>query len=289
MYELEKYKGRDTRYTCPVCGQAHKFTRYINIDDGEYLASYVGKCDREINCGYHFPPRQYFAANGIEQKYTSIAKPKLKQVLPSTHPYTLVDKSRELELILSNSFVLFLNDVVGPEMTEDLVNLYNIGATKDGGVVFWQLDYDYTIRAGKIMYYSKDGHREGVNWIHSKQKIENFNLVQCFFGEHLLGDNKEARVYIVESEKTALIAHAFYPDIIWLAAGSIHGLKSQRKMKVLHGRDVKLYPDTGAFDLWNKIAEEHGFHISKLLEINATKQEQVKGFDLADYLVQFKM
>ena len=60
-YTLEPYKGPDSRHTCPACGAAHKFARYIDNATGQYIADEVGRCDREDSCGYHLKPREYFS------------------------------------------------------------------------------------------------------------------------------------------------------------------------------------------------------------------------------------
>jgi rubredoxin len=66
-FQLEKYRGPSTRYTCPECGKKKEFTRYIDIDTGNYIADHVGKCNREINCGYHYTPKQYFEENKLSR------------------------------------------------------------------------------------------------------------------------------------------------------------------------------------------------------------------------------
>ena len=63
-YQLERYRGRGTRYTCPQCGRKHTFTRYIDTDNNNiYISENVGKCNRLDKCGYHYTPRQYFTDN----------------------------------------------------------------------------------------------------------------------------------------------------------------------------------------------------------------------------------
>ena len=51
---------------------------------------------------------------------------------------------------------------------------YRLGATRDGSVLFWQIDRTGKVRTGKVMQYNpEDGHRikggqtSAVNWIHS--------------------------------------------------------------------------------------------------------------------------
>ena len=58
---LERYRsGGSNRYVCPQCGRKKCFTRYVNLETGEYVADECGKCDHTASCGYHYPPRQYF-------------------------------------------------------------------------------------------------------------------------------------------------------------------------------------------------------------------------------------
>ena len=63
-YQLERYRGRGTRYSCPQCGRKYCFTRYIDTEDNnKYLSDNVGKCNRLDKCGYHYTPKQYFTDN----------------------------------------------------------------------------------------------------------------------------------------------------------------------------------------------------------------------------------
>ena len=63
-YQLEKYKGRGTRYNCPQCGRKYTFTKYIDTyNNNIYVNDRVGKCNRLDKCGYHYTPRQYFEDN----------------------------------------------------------------------------------------------------------------------------------------------------------------------------------------------------------------------------------
>ena len=95
---------------------------------------------------------------------------------------------------------------------------------------------------------------------------------------------------IVESEKSALIASAVFPDLIWLAAGNLNGL-SLEKCQVLKNRKVTLFPDLGAFEKWSDkamIIEKEcncKINISTLLEDIATPEAKSKGFDIADYII----
>jgi len=117
-----------------------------------------------------------------------------------------------------------------------------------------------------------------------------FNLQQCFFGEHLLKIYPDKPVAIVKSEKSAIIAGCIMPELIWLAAGNINGL-SVEKCLVLKGREIILYPDLGAYEKWSlkatKIKEKCNckITISTLLEDEATDTDRGNGLDIADYII----
>ena len=60
MYNLQKYNGINSRYTCPRCGRKRCFTLYVD-EKGEPLHESVGRCDHSSSCAYHYTPKQYFA------------------------------------------------------------------------------------------------------------------------------------------------------------------------------------------------------------------------------------
>ena len=63
-YQLERYRGRGTRHTCPQCHRKQSFTRYIDTHNNNiYISDNVGKCNRLDKCGYHYTPKQYFEDN----------------------------------------------------------------------------------------------------------------------------------------------------------------------------------------------------------------------------------
>ena len=63
-YQLERYRGRGSRYVCPQCGRKYVFTRYVDThNNNTYLSDNVGKCNRLDKCGYHYTPKQYFEDN----------------------------------------------------------------------------------------------------------------------------------------------------------------------------------------------------------------------------------
>jgi len=295
-YQLEPYKGSATRYTCPECQKNIKsFTRYIDSITGKYLDPSVGRCNREIECGYHFTPKQYLAESksSFDSNKTTLIRKRI-DVPKKPISFTPFDIFKEtLTGFDGNYFINFLECFIGTEKTDQIVKRYFLGTSNfpPGSTIFWQIDQFRKIRGGKIILYNSQsgkrvkGEYSHPTWFHSIYRLEDYNLSQCFFGEHLLIDNDKT-VAIVESEKTACICSVFKPEIVWLASGGVSQLSSE-KCKVLKGRKVILYPDLGAFDKWKKIADKENYNISSYLEKIATPEERACGLDLADYLINF--
>lgn len=289
-YSLDK---SSKKYICPKCRQ-NTFVLYIDHHTGNPLHSTVGKCDRSNNCRYHYPPKQYFTDNHIpfDSKKEYVARPKPQpKPQPSFIDIELLKKS--LSNYEQNQFVQWLVGIVGEKRASEAIGRYFVGTTRNGGTCFWQIDLQKKIRTGKVIVYGEDGHRRKdimppVQWVHSILKPD-FILSQCLFGEHLLGDATK-KVAIVESEKTAVIASIYLPDMIWLACGGSEGLNSDR-CSVLKGRNVVLFPDSGQYDKWRAKAKLLSrictASVSLLIEQHATEQEWEAGFDVADYLVRF--
>jgi Domain of unknown function (DUF6371) len=306
MYCLQKYKGISTRHTCPSCGQKQSFTLYLDSTTNNPIHQTVGKCNRESKCGYHYTPKQYFMDNpspSVDTRHATSNIPNTtKQIAPpqpaGTIPFSFVEKSTSYR----SNFVRFLCEILTDEQIHSIGENYALGATKNKEVIFWQIDIHGKVRTGKIMQYNSETgrrlkHESGaIDWVHNKLKKsgslpEDYNLQQCFFGEHLLKLYPNKPVAIVESEKSALIASAVFPDLVWLGAGNLNGL-SIEKCQVLKGRNVTLFPDLGAFEKWNQKTVEIQKHInckislSTLLENEATDTDRVNGFDIADYLIE---
>lgn len=287
---LEPYRGMGSRYACPGCGHKKTFTRYIDVNTGKHIADTVGRCDREVNCGYHLTPKQYFKAGGIQAVTMPV---RAKRRPPSFIPPALYERS--FLRYDENNFVQFLTGRFGREAAIALVNKYHIGTSKlwQGATVFWQLDRECRIRTGKIMLYDvATGRRvkeprNHVAWAHTTLRLPGYELRQCLFGEHLLAHHP-GHIAITESEKTAIIASVYLPQFTWLACGSLNGL-SAAKCGVLRGHRVTLFPDLGCYAKWKAKAKElehiAPMSVSRLLEEKATPQERSQGLDLADYLL----
>ena len=170
---------------------------------------------------------------------------------------------------------------------------YRLGASRQGGVIFWQIDQEGRVRDGKVMYYLSDCHRNKAHkptWVsYLLRRRDPFpnaahETSHCFFGLHLvsekratLGTNPSVQqsekrkvksekcnphcctVAVVEAEKTAVILSELYPQYIWLASGGL-GEVQPDKFRALRGCKVILFPDTDpdgiAYSRWSNAAEE---------------------------------
>ena len=202
MYNLQKYRGISSRYTCPSCGRPRCFTRYVD-EEGKPLHETVGRCDHESSCGYHYTPKQFFAdhpdlkpgKDWREERPAWLDKEKPKELC--VIPDSIV--TRSVRYNYDSDLLTFLRTVIDPVVLEGLIDDYRISVTKSRATIFFQIDVQGRCRTGKIMMYNPEtGHRikdpdvpGRVTWVHSMMKKAgklpaNWELSQCLFGEHLL-------------------------------------------------------------------------------------------------------
>jgi hypothetical protein len=299
-YELTK-KGKGT---CPQCGQK-TLVPYIDKRTGQRTPDKYGKCDRANNCGYHLNPytdgygRKSVADNSFSDLRGYYVRTGFKNAVSEKVETSFIDKrfvNKSITYNDRNVLLRFLREVFPIDAVNKTAAAYRIGTNPDGDTVFWQVDSVGKVRTGKIMRYLDNGHRDkasgSVDWIHRALQLDNFNLVQCLFGEHLLKESKMV-VGIVESEKTALIMSITNPNVTWLATGGLSNWGAvERAAKLLTGKKIILYPDLGGFDAWEtkakKLRENHFFDvtISRIIEEKATDADRVKGLDIADFVLR---
>ncbi|WP_051536136.1 DUF6371 domain-containing protein [Marinilabilia salmonicolor] len=246
------------KFLCPAC-QKRRFVRYYDFEKKQYLPEIVGRCDREVKCGYHYSVTEYFKDQHNLGKNISF-KPLLKKSIDAGRPvdpsfisYEIFSKS--LIHYDKNNFISFLGRLFDKEQIAFLIDEFKIGTSKHwpGATVFWQLDNNGKIRTGKIMLYDpQTGKRVKrdvayIQWVHKILKLKNYHLEQCLFGLHQLPKAGTKHVAIVESEKTAVLMTGFYPAYCWMATGGLSNL-SYSKMKALEGRKIMLYPDLGGWE-----------------------------------------
>lgn len=298
------------KYECPSCGKK-RFVRYIDTSTREFVAAHVGRCDREMSCGYHYSVGQYRKDNTIDDlpisSYRSgrvfenrkMNRERQKTGLPYLSYHYL---KRSMINGLDNHFIQYLSGLFGDKKAHELKCRFNIGASDhwQGATIFWQVDKEGFIRTGKVMLYDpKNGKRvkqpfNHVHWVHSllekKGRLKNFELCQCLFGEHQLKTDGSKVIAVVESEKTAILMSVLMPKYIWLATGGVQNLKWS-VFKVLQGRKIILFPDLGCYGKWKDKAKKLSANsltltVSKLIERYATDSERKAGWDVADYFIR---
>jgi len=301
-FSLQKYEGMKTRFTCPSCENAKRFTRYIDNETKTIIHKDVGRCDRVDGCGYHYPPRDFFKDNDIKIEQSNWGAAKILRKTsncktPSQINYSDVRKC--ISGLDKSSLVQFLYKKLGKEKTAPTLSNYLLGQFyywDNINPVFWQIDVNDKVRTGKFMKYNSiNGKRirkprRFINWMHTVLNYEDYNLVQCLYGEHLLNRYPQKVVGIVESEKTAIIASIFNDDFLWLATGGKSNMKS-KMFEVLSERKVCLFPDINSYDEWCLRADELSsiipdIKVSDLLEKEASEREREEGQDLADFLIR---
>jgi len=301
--EVYRYKldTSSRKFLCPMC-RKKRFVVYIDTIENSIVSKTVGRCDREINCGYHYAPKSYFKNNSISYKpFTNIVSCQPIELTKSYHSISLLEKSSSY--INENNFIVYLNSIFSQEDVFYIIKTYHLGTATfwKNATIFWQVDELNNLRAGKMIVYGKNGKRTNfINWVHSYQLknklITEFNLNQCLFGLHLIYGNKKC-VAIVESEKTACVMSVIFDKYIWLASGTLNGLNLE-KMNPLKDRKIVLYPDLGLpkngcspFENWSRKMNQFrqmGFDISisNLLEKNANEEQKRYGYDIADYFLK---
>src|SRR5690554_6736775 len=296
-YILEKYSSKSKK-TCPSCGRAKCFTRYIDTESGQYINDNVGICDHKNSCGYHLPPKEFKEFNDLRDFKNFRPIQKKEKTLCEIDPYYM---KLALQSEIMSDFETFLRSKFNQDEVDMATERYFLSSNKDGHVVYWQIDNLSRIRTGKIMAYNPiTGKRlkednlkiKPLTWVHSELKRQmlldkDWQLSQCLFGLHLLNQFPNQRVNIVEGEKTAVIMSILFPDKLWMSTGGYDGLNKEKLMP-LKGRQIRLFPDLGCYDGWLVKAEvimrQSGLKIgvSKCLE-ECDKDLGLKdGDDLAD-------
>lgn len=163
---------------------------------------------------------------------------------------------------------------------------YCVAGTRNGWVMFWQIDEQGVVRCGKMMLYQDDGHRnkEKKNhprWLYNQPghynergdyipgprdilKPDEHRILHPLFGMHLLNKHPDAVVNVVESEKTAVIMANYYgqPDAqLWMACGGLSWLDDNLdSMQPLidQGRTVWLWPDRDGVEKWQQVCDKLG-------------------------------
>tara|TARA_B110001452_G_scaffold227401_1_gene202270 strand:- start:3647 stop:4501 length:855 start_codon:yes stop_codon:yes gene_type:complete len=276
-YELEPYKGQTSRHTCPNCNKKKSFARYID-NDGNYLGDDTGRCNSESSCGYHKKPES-----------NEVVVSNFQYVPPIT---TYLKESDVYTEQFNDNLYKYLITRFDKDAVQSVFKKYLVMSTDKkwrNSTVFYQKDKDGRFRTGKIIQYGTNGKRikepySRIYWSHNF--LDEFVLEQCLFGEHLLDnfDRSKGTIYLVESEKTCLIASLFFKNDLFIATGGLSNL-SPLKLSVLRGLGVDAIPDKGGYDLWKTKLEPMGISVNRIMEDCDTSND---GDDVGDLILTNK-
>lgn len=218
----------------------------------------------------------------LRERISPETRKQVDLMLPS---WPMVDACRADSLDAFQPFI-----AAGKLSVEDMhqaCDRYHLGKTKTGTPIYWMID---------DMNTPLDAHI-GDRWISTllKQReplIANWQVQHCLFGLHLLA-HAMSPAAIVESESSAIVLSALFPETIWLAYATTSHL-SPDLFAPLEGRIVTIYPRTDPTlsnylffqDLVTLTQEYYDIDISvdSTLEDNATPTQKDRCIDLLDFL-----
>ena len=244
---MERLKFSKKGKPCPSCASSDAF--FGLIIDGS-ASETAGKC---FSCGQFFPPQS------VDKKEF------MYRFEQEQEPYKVSDlEFSELQtksLNFNNNFIIGL-------LSRDtnyvkILKKYNVVAFSENVVGFPYIALNGDIRSIKKIEYLNNLKRNrenkfSISWYHYGKTTENQYFKYCFFGEHLL-KTKFKYVGIVESEKTAIIASVFFPDVLFLASGSKSTLANLLTINLLKKKRVIFFPDADAYDNWVEVSKKWAF------------------------------
>jgi len=300
--KLKFSQKRDFKLITPCCIKSNSDGKFANYKD---LPNHYGYCH---SCGKAtLPPIIYKNENGEEfiwdeenNKYVvanmnfTFAKPIENPISNHLTIRKSIPESIVEEFFLNtpeNNLLLYLKSKYGIAKVQDAKEVYALGTTTDGGIVFWTINVNLEVQKCKIVFYNQNGKRNNQFKVPYKNQD---GYLGCLFGEHLLSYEyyKTSTIILVESEKTAIVGYILMPKYAWLAYGGCNGLTTE-KTSVLKGFRVLLIPDLSENAVsiaTKKIIElrQNGINI-KLWDMTEgksdeeLKQEGIYNNDLEDY------
>lgn len=276
------------KHRCPACHKK-RFVRYVDIETQQYLPIEYGKCDREVNCGYHLNPYKNGYAKDknnaiIPPYYNNKVAVKPKQVFIPKEVFYKTRTAYEVNNFIQN----LLNNIAYPFNADDIEKIiaqYHLGTVTKGyckgGTTFPFIDSGNNVRAIQVKTFNKSNHTKNTNFLHAiiekhysnnlkelpkwlKEYNNNDTKVSCLFGEHLLNKYPYNPIALVEAPKTAIYGTLYFgfpnnpKNLLWLAVYNLSSL-NLKKCKALKGRKVFLFPDLSkeskAYNLWHTKAQ----------------------------------
>lgn len=197
------------------------------------------------------------------------AKPQPKQLKPFAIPAERLTLKYSEDYTRSTLWYFMFNLFrYHTDIVQGVFEDYGVMSGEHGLNVFPYRDYSGTIRQIKELTADSDTGKRSKTILPKFNGIalttaterEEYELIKCFFGGHLLKDNPAMPIAIMEGEKTAIgmtIAERIYsPDKchIWLATGGKYGVNMNdiQALQPIRNRRIILMPDNDAATEWAK-------------------------------------
>lgn len=157
----------------------------------------------------------------------------------------------------------------------------NLNSKRGILTIFWYVDKNDKVCFDKKMLYKEDGHRNKDYGGGRKYKVDDGFRGKCYFGEHLLKDRDGKRIFLVESEKTAIILSLKYPKNIYLATGGVNGLREIEEDWILlrdYDKAGEMWESRGnCVKWWEKYSKvEEGWDIGDSIICEMEKEKIIK-------------
>ena len=111
---------------------------------------------------------------------------------------------------------LVANGYLSQEQMQRAALRYRLGMSRDGGVIFWQIDEHDVIHDGKIMYYRDDCHRDHdrkPSWVSYQLRRagmlpEDWKSEHCLFGQHQIKTQQQTHPQPLPAGRGAVTSFA---------------------------------------------------------------------------------
>ena len=289
-------KLSNNTWSCPVCNKGGGVASLVMEHEKLSFPEAIDWLIREFGIWEPDEPLPYRPRPS--RPNPPITSPSMNHFLSPSY----VERSSGTTSVFCRSLVA--NGILSAVQMRHAAETYRLGATRDGGVIFWYINPSGQVHEGKIMWYLPDSHR---NRQHTPSTVSSRLIIRgelsrswkatpSLYGLHLLVPG--ATVAVVESEKTAILCSELLPQtgespIVWTATGGLSNLQSER-LSPLQGHKVILFPDTDptgdTYRQWSRKAEEiaqelgQPIYVSPLLEQLATEEQKQRKIDIADLI-----
>ncbi len=291
MNEGLRYKLEGKYMSCPSCGRKGKYRDYYDTYTNTPVANMVcGKCF-SVSCGYNVTAYAYYQEHPDERS----TPPKGWKPAPPP-PTSYIDAQHVTDYMTEDidrsNLLAYLAPIVGREALSEVVQRYFVGVDADGSTRWPQVDTAGRIREIKVQQHNRfNGHRAGATYmVHSNLRERNeidpeSRPEQCLFGLHLLADaTADTTAAVVESEKTAVMCAAVFPDVVWLATGGSGNFRliAEAQDRLRRCAAVIIYPDAGCFQKWREDTEQLKI---KNVVVSSLCEGHPSNTDIADLLI----